>query len=167
MEAKAEIFIAFHPLCADFVDIPDTAKLDWYLPEHLDLISRNIAAHVLIVLIVAVHYAVKQGDKGSVKTLLDSLTPEERSQLLFKQDREGNTVLHLAAREGHTETMKIVLDNITPEQHLQLRSIQNKDGSTAYQEAVRRYGTSDIIIKTLEQYQIEADYGVNYRKFAA
>ena len=122
--------------------------------------------NVLIDLIVAVHYAAKQGDKGSVKTLLESLTPEERSQLLFKQDREGNTVLHLAAREGHTEKMKIVLDNITPEQHLQLRSIQNKDGNTAYQEAVRRYGTSDIIITTLEQYQIEADYGVTYRKFA-
>ena len=59
-----------------------------HLPHHLYLISLNIAAHVLIAVIEAVNYAVKQGDKRSVKTFLDSLTPEQRLQFLCTKDKK-------------------------------------------------------------------------------
>ena len=67
-----------------------------HLPHHLDqLIFPNNAAHILIALIVAVHYAVKQGDKGSVKSLLDSLTPEQQLQFLSTKDKKIKTAILL------------------------------------------------------------------------
>ena len=56
-------------------------------PHHLDLISLNTAAHVFLALIVAVHYAVKRGEKGSVKTFLDGLTPDQQLQFLSTKDK--------------------------------------------------------------------------------
>ena len=53
----------------------------------------------------------------------------------------------------------------TLKQQLKLLSEQNKDSKTAYQEALRRYGTA-YIMRTLEQYKVEADYRVNFREFA-
>ena len=38
---------------------------------------------------------------------------------------------------------------------------------TAIQDAAKKYGSSESIATLLVQYQIEADYGVNYRKFAS
>ena len=97
-----------------------------------------------------------------MKSLLDNITPEQQLQLLFTQDSHGNTALHYAAgRWGHTEIVKTMLANLTPKQQLKLLSIQNKGGKTAQQ-----YGTSDAVT-TLEKYQVEANYRVNYRKFAA
>ena len=62
--------------------------------------------------------------------------------------------------------MKALLDNLTPEQQLKLLSVQNEEGKTASQRAAGLFGTSNTMT-TLEQYQKEADYGVNYRKFAS
>ena len=63
------------------------------------MITLNTAAHIIIALIVAVHYAVKQGDKSSVKSLLDSLTPEQQLQFLStkdKRDESGKTSVQWA-----------------------------------------------------------------------
>ena len=61
--------------------------------------------------------------------------------------------------------MKTLLDNLTPEQQLLLLAVQNKKGMTAYEEAAGQYTNLDTM-RTLEYYQKEADYRVNYRKFA-
>ena len=127
---------------------------------------QNTAAYFPITLIVAVHYAANQGDKTSVKTLLDGLTPEQQLKLLLTQDSDGNTALHNAALRGHTETVKALLDNLTPEQQLKLFSVQNEEGKAASQRAAGLCGTSNTMT-TLEHYQTEADYRVNYRKFAS
>ena len=92
------------------------------------MITLNIAAHILIHVIVALHRAVKQGDKSSVKTILDSLTPKE--QLLFlstkdKKDESGKTAIQCAPADERKE-----------------------------------------IDKMLRQYMREADFEVNYGKFA-
>ena len=128
------------------------------------MISWIVAAHVRIAVIAAVHYAVKQGGKSSVKTVLDNLSPEQQMQSLFTQDGAGNTALHEAALRGYTETVKSLLGYLAPEQQLQLLFVKNKKSNTASQEASGKFGTSDTMT-TLEQYQVEADYGVNYRKF--
>ena len=75
-------------------------------PHHLDLISLNTAAHVFLALIVAVHYAVKRGDKSSVKTLLDSLTPEQQLQFLSTKDKkykDGKTAAQCAPADEREE----------------------------------------------------------------
>mgnify|MGYP001791607788 CR=1 FL=1 len=113
----------------------------------------------------ALHDAARMGHTETVKTLLDNLTPEQQLQLLFTQDSDGDTALHYAARKGHTETVKTMLHNLTPEQQLQILSVQNKKGMTASEESARFYTNSDTM-RTLEHYQKEAQYGVNYRKFA-
>ena len=142
---------------------PDSVDQGLNVPNYLDLISRNIAANVLIAVIVAVHYAVKQGDKYSLKTLLDNLSHKQRVQPLFTQDRDGNTALHEATLQGQTETVKTLLDNVAPEQQLQLLPVKNRKSNTASQEASGRFGTTDTM-RTLEHYQIAANYKVNYRK---
>ena len=71
----------------------------------------NIAAHGFIAPIVAVHYAVKQGDKSSVKTLLDGLTPEQQLQFLFtkdKKDVDGKTAVQWAPAEERNEMDKML-----------------------------------------------------------
>ena len=81
-------------------------ELKSHLPNHLDLISLTTAAHILIVLITALHYAVKQGDKGSVKTLLHSLTPEQQLQFLStkdKKDESGKTAVQWAPADERKE----------------------------------------------------------------
>ena len=50
-----------------------------------------------ISLIVALHYAVKQGDRDSVKTLLDSLTAEQQLKLLSTMDKYGKTAVQQRA----------------------------------------------------------------------
>ena len=64
-------------------------QMHLYITFHLNkstLIYLNTVAHVLIHVLVAVHYAVKQGDTSPVKTLLDSLTPEQQLQFLSTKD---------------------------------------------------------------------------------
>ena len=113
----------------------------------------------------ALHDAASKGHTETVKTLLDRLTPEQQMKLLFTQDIDGKTALHFAARWGHTEAMKTLLDNLTPEQQLQLLAVQNKEGKTASQEADWYYGAADRM-RILQHYQKEADYRLNFRKFA-
>ena len=50
----------------------------------------------------AVHYAVKQGDKSSVKRFLDVLTPEQQLRFLStkdKKDKDGKTAAQCAPAE--------------------------------------------------------------------
>ena len=119
-----------------------------------------------ISVILALHHAVKHRDKSSVETLLDGLTPEQQLKLLFTQDKKGKTALFYTARKGYTETMKTLFDNLTPEQKLQLLYVKNKEGMTAFEEAAVHYTNPDKL-RTLEHYQKEAEYRVNYRKFAS
>mgnify|MGYP001795820097 FL=1 len=106
--AQNEYSIATHPLCAAFVNIPDTVELERYLTDHLDLILRNIAVLVLIALIVAVHYAVKQGDKSSVKNLLDSITPEQQLKILSVKDEDGKRAVQLAPADLRKDMDKML-----------------------------------------------------------
>ena len=109
--AQAKNFIISQPLCAPLVDVLDTVELGVHLPDYLDLKSRNSAAHVLIAVIVAVHYAVKQGDKSSVKKLLDSLTPEQQLQFLStkdKKDVDGKTAVQWAPATGRKDIEKML-----------------------------------------------------------
>ena len=109
--------------------------------------------------------AACKGHTETVKSILDNLAPEQQLNLLLTKNCFGNTALHYAVREGHTETVKNMLDNLTPEQQLKLLSEKNAEGKTASQEAVGYYGTF-YTMSTLEHYQQEAYYGVNFRKFA-
>ena len=80
-------------------------------PHHLDLISLNTAAHVFLALIVAVHYAVKRGEKGSVKTFLDGLTPDQQLQFLStkdKKDADGKTAVQWAPADERKEMDKML-----------------------------------------------------------
>ena len=75
------------------------------------MITINIAAHGFIALIVAVHYAIKQGDKASVRSLLDSFTPEQQLQFLFtkdKKDMDGNTAVQCAPTDERKEIDKML-----------------------------------------------------------
>ena len=86
-------------------------ELESHLPHHPDLISFKTAAHILIVLITAVHYAVKQRDKRSVKTLLDRLTPEQQHQFLStkdKKDESGKTAAQWAPSDERREIDKML-----------------------------------------------------------
>ena len=65
----------------------------------------------LIALIVAVHYAVKQGDKSSVKALLDGLTAEQQLQFLStkdKKDGSGKTAVQWAPADERKELDKML-----------------------------------------------------------
>ena len=81
------------------------------------------------------------------------------------QNSHSNTALHDAASWGHTETVINLLDNLTPDQQLELFSVKNKEGKTAFAEAAGHYRAADTM-RTLEHYQNEAEYRVNFRKFA-
>ena len=86
------------------------AEVTFYLNTS-KLTSLNIAAHVLIVLIVAVHYAVNQGGKSSVETLLNSLTPEKQLQFLStkdKKDEDGKTAVQWAPADERKEIDKML-----------------------------------------------------------
>ena len=75
------------------------------------LITLNIAVHVLFVLIVAVHYAVNQGGKSSVETLLNSLTPEKQLQFLStkdKKDEDGKTAVQWSPADERKEIDKML-----------------------------------------------------------
>ena len=75
------------------------------------MITINITAHGFIALIVAVHYAVKQGDKSSVKSLLDSFTPEKQLQFLFTKDKknmDGKTAIQWAPADERNEMGKML-----------------------------------------------------------
>ena len=75
------------------------------------LITLNIAAHVPIALIVAVHYAIKEGDKSLVNTLLNSLTPKKQPQFLStkdEKDESGKTAVQLAPADEHKEIDKML-----------------------------------------------------------
>ena len=112
----------------------------------------------------ALHDAALRGHTETVMTLLDNLIPEQQLQLLFTQESYGNTALHYAAQQGHTGAVKSLLDILTPEQQLKLLSVRNIKVMTASEEAAGYHETLDTM-RTLEQYQTEADYRVNYRKF--
>ena len=120
---------------------------------------------ILVDDITPLHLAAWKCHTETVSGILNCLTAEQQLQLLFTQDSDGNTALHDAAREGHTESAKTLLDTLTPEQQLQLLSVRNKEGKTASQEAVGLYGSS-YTMRTLEHYQKEAYYRVNFRKYA-
>ena len=88
-------------------------ELKSHLTHHLDLIyiHVNTAAHIRIVLIVAVHYAVKQGGKSSVNTLLNTLTPEQQLQFLStkdKKDESGKTAVQWAPADERKEIEKML-----------------------------------------------------------
>ena len=75
------------------------------------MITINIAAHGFIDLIVAVHYAIKQGDKASVRSLLDSFTPEQQLQFLStkdKKDMDGKTAVQCAPTDERNEMDKML-----------------------------------------------------------
>ena len=115
----------------------------------------------------ALHYAALKGSTDTMKALLNRLTPEQQLQLRITQNSQGNTALHFAARVGHTNKVKTMLDyvKITPEEELRLLSVQNKEGITASEGASGRSITTGTM-RTIKQYEQEAVYGVNYRKFA-
>ena len=114
----------------------------------------------------ALHYAAREGHLETVKALLDNLAPEQQLHLLFTQNSFGDTALHRAASWGRPETVKTLLDNLTPESQLKLLSVKNGIGKTASQQPLGIFRTTDTL-RTLEQYKTEADYRVNYRKFAS
>ena len=113
----------------------------------------------------ALHWSAYWGYTDTVSSILSCLTADQQLQLLFTQDKDGNTALHDAAWRGHTEPVKTVLDYLTPEQQLQLISVKNKKGMTASEE-IAGYSTNSDIVRTLEKYQKEAEYRVNYLKFS-
>mgnify|MGYP001796856465 CR=1 FL=1 len=113
----------------------------------------------------ALHDAARNGRTQTVRILLDNLTPEQQLQLLPVQNIHGATALHYAAQRGHTESAKTLLDNLTPEQQLKLLSVKNKEGKTASQVS-KGYDGTTYMMRTLDHYQKEAHYGVNFRKFA-
>ena len=129
------------------------------------LTSADRLKLILVDQFTALHWAALRGHTETVSGILNCLTADQQLQLLFTQDSDGNTALHYAALGGRTETVKTLLDNLTPEQQLQLLSVQNKKGMTASEEAAWLYTISHTI-RTLEHYQKEAEYRVNYRKFA-
>ena len=61
-----------------------------------------------ISLIVALHYAVKQGDRDSVKTLLDSLTAEQQLKLLSTMDKDGKTAVQRAPADQRKAIEKVL-----------------------------------------------------------
>ena len=107
----------------------------------------------------ALHRAARWGYTDTVSGILNCLTAERQKQLLFTLDKYGDTALHDAARYGQTEIVKTLLDNLTPEQQLKLLSVKNDKGMTASQRATGISGNKNTE-KILEQYRIEADYGV-------
>ena len=120
---------------------------------------------ILVNKFTALHQASYEGHTDTVSGILNCLTAEQQLQLVFTQDSDGNTALHDAAQGGSTETVKILLDNLTPEQQLQLLSVKNRKDETAYQKAAGIYKhLASNIMTTLEHYQKEADYRVNYRE---
>ena len=129
--------------------------------RRLDLLSTG---HILGD--TALHTAAREGHTETVKALLNNLTPEQQLHLLFTQNSVGDTALHYAALWERPETVKTLLDNLTPESQLKLLSAKNGIGKTASQQPIGIFRTTDTM-RTLEQYQTEADYRVNYRKFAS
>ena len=132
------------------------------------LLSLPPADRLKLILVnkyTALHLAAFQGYTETVSGILSCLTADQQLQLICTQNSFGDTALHDAASKGRTETVKNLLDIITPEQQLKLLSVQNKEGKTASQAAIGYYGTS-YTMRTLEHYQKDADYRVNFRKFA-
>ena len=115
--------------------------------------------------LTALHRAAYWGHTETVSGILSCLNADQQLHLLFTQDSFGNTALHYAARKRLTETAKTLLDIMTPEQQLKHLSVKDKEGNTASQEAVGYDGNS-YTMRTLEHYQKEAHYGVNFRKYA-
>ena len=80
-----------------------------HLHHHLGPdISKHSSTHGFIAFIVAVHYAVKQGDKSSVKTLLDGLTPDQQLNFLSTKDKDGKAAAQLAPADVRKDMDKML-----------------------------------------------------------
>ena len=79
------------------------------------MITLNIVVHVPFAVIVAVHYAIKQGDKSSVNTLLNSLTPKKQLQFLStkdEKDESSRAAVQLAPADERKEIDKMLRQHI-------------------------------------------------------
>ena len=97
----------------------------------------------------AIHLAVRRDHPEVITCLLDSVTAEQKYQLLMIQVVYGLTALHCAAYNGHTETAMCIYNSVTTEQRYQLLTIQANNGYTPLHWAAWR-GHTELITHILD-----------------
>ena len=105
----------------------------------------------------ALHLSADMGCTNTVSGILNCLTADQKLQLLFTHDSDGQTALHYAAKGRLTKTAKTMLDNLTPDQPRKLLSALNNISKTASQGAVFKETR-----ETLKYYRRQAEYRLNY-----
>ena len=102
--------------CLQSVSSVDTYQLLDEIRNHLD--------HT------AVYLAARRNQPETLKCLLNSVTAEDRYQLLIIRTVDGATPLHDATCCGYTDVVMCILNSITTEQRYQLLTIQAMFGYT-------------------------------------
>ena len=79
------------------------------------------------------HYAVKDGAADTVIYLLckTNMSAIQKCELLFAQDKSGNTALHYAAENKNQIIVGLILDSLTPKQQAYLMYVDNKKKKSA------------------------------------
>ena len=92
----------------------------------------------------ALHNAAYTGHPEAAMCISNSLTAEQRYQLLTIQAMYGYTPLHYAAVGGHTELITHILDSVEPAPQIQLLDHYTR---TVLNEALQRnnQSTADLI----------------------
>ena len=79
------------------------------------------------------HHAVKDGAADTVIYLLckTNMSAIQKCELLFAQDKSGNTALHYAAENKNQIIVGLILDSLTPKQQAYLMYVDNKKKKSA------------------------------------
>ena len=99
--------------------------------------------------LTAIYIAAGRGHPEVITCLLDSVTAEQKYQLLMIQNVGGVTALHYAVFNGHAEAAMCIYNSVTTEQRYQLLTIQTDYGSTPLHWAARK-GHTKLITRILD-----------------
>ena len=120
----------------------------------LQLVSTEQVCHLLTTVenvfgYTAIHIAAINDHPEVITSLLDSLTAEQKYQLLMISGVFRKTPLHLAASAGRTVAAMCICNLVTTEQRYHLLTIQTVSGCTPLHFAARK-GHIQIITHILD-----------------
>ena len=99
----------------------------------------------------SIHEASRRAYSNFVTTMLHSVTPRQRFELIKTQNDSGNTIVHLAAQNSLSNLIKSILKLLTPAQQLQVIDLKNSSNRTASDEALKFKSLS--VVKLLIEYK--------------
>ena len=141
-------------LLMDYVTTPHSKLNDEKLRECLQSVSLDDAYQLLNTVMnhlghTAVYLAARRNQPETLKCHLDSVTAEDRYQLLIIRTMDDATPLHDATCCGYVDVVVCILNSVTAQQRCQLLTIQAMYGYTPLHYAAWQ-GHAELITNILD-----------------